>query len=321
MSEQKFDFSVFTTPRILYTEMDLTAPGTVGATGITANNDLRTSRDYLIDYIWIGDDGNYRLGGAANESGTQYLNVSWQISDRAPIVPQALIPLPILQNWWDCDRSHDPTVAAAGYPACNWFWRHTLRWVYNPGQTYRVDWQKNPTQAGAGIAVPLTVSPALTGVSLRTGHRRVFTATATIAAGPAVALNGPPQVGSINNPNTMGNIADEPYLIEGLGWNFGPDWWGTGDTRFLNWLYMKVVPSQGEPWSDVPVPLALYGIHQGIAHRGAFYKPPGGPILLKAGQSMIVTVQNTIPAVGIAQTVRAQIGLVGRTAPGYGSLY
>jgi hypothetical protein len=321
MSE-KFDFSVFTSPRILYTERDLTAPGTAGATIITDTNDLKASRDFLIDYIWIGDDGNYRLGGQVNESASQYLLVNWQIADRAPLVPQALVPASTLQNWWDCDRTQDPTLPAAGWPASTFTWRHTLRWVYNPSQSYRVDWQKNPGQGGVGIPVPLTIQPALAGVSLRTGHRRLFTGAVTIAAGPVGGINAAPQVGFLANPNTMGNISDEPYLIEGLSWNFGPDWWGTGDTRYLNWLYAKISPTQGEPWSDVPIPLAAYGIHQGIARRNVHYKPSGGPILVKAGQSVVFQVQNTMPNVGpVAQTVRVQIALIGRTAAGYGSLY
>lgn len=317
----KFDFSVFTHPRILYTERQLTPAGTADARATTDTNDLKASRDILFDYIWVGDDGNYKYSSILfNQSLLADLRVNWQIADRAPWFPQELVPACALQNWWDCDRTQVPTVPSFLYPQAVWFWRHTLRWVYNPAQQFRFDWQVRGSQGGG---IPPGLRPngidfglGMHGVSLRTGHRRLFGVGGNIPSGPGGPL-APPATGSFINPNAMGNISDEPYLIEGLGTVFDRQTWQNGDTRWLNWIYIKGVPTQGEPWSDVPIPLACYGIHQGIAQRGAFYKPPGGPILVKAGQSMVFQLEN----VNANEAMLAQIALIGRTAPGYGSLY
>jgi hypothetical protein len=315
MSEQNFDFSVFVHPRILYTEQELGPAGTESSRATTDTNDLKTSRDFLIDFIWIGNDGGYKYGGDYSADYGASIEVNAQIADRAPFFPQGLIAAFALQNWWDCDRTHNPVLPKFDYPQAVFLWRHTLRWVYNPAQSFRLDWQKQPSQLG-GIPVDLNLGVGLSGVSLRTGHRRLFGAGATIPAGPG-GFGTPPQTGSIIQPNTMGNIADEPYLIESTSFAFDPRTWAAQDARFLNWLYVKVVPTQGMPWSDVPVPLALYGIHQGIARRSVFYKPPGGPILMKAGQSMVFQLENQVAT----RIVLVQIGLIGRVAPGYGSLY
>ena len=148
MTEPKFDFSVFTSPRILYTELNLTAAAGALPRATTNFNDLKASRDMLIDYIYVGDDGTYATGSATiDQSNLQGLNVNWQIADRASFFPQALVPVMSMHNWWDCDRTQTygpaPAVAVAYLnPIGTLYWRNTLRWVYNPGQSFRVDWQK-----------------------------------------------------------------------------------------------------------------------------------------------------------------------------------
>lgn len=326
MGEKHFDWSVFTHPRILYTELALSIAA--GATPrLTTNfNDLKCSRDLLVDYIYIGDDGTFSSSPATpNQSNLQGLNINWQIADRAPYFPQGLVPVMTMHNWWDCDRTQsygpaqNPDVTFLN-PIGSLYWRHTLRWVYNPSQSFQVDWQKvgnNAAPPGAMPAVNLNVY--MYGVGLRTGNRRAFGAGGAVAAGP---IGGPAVVqnGQIVNPPLMSNVADEPYAIEGIGLPLDATWWqGVGanqDLRFFNYLKLKVSPTQGEPWSDVPIPMACYGVHMGLPMRGAWYKPPGGPILMKAGQAMTFDCQNTL-----ARNTQVQIALIGRTAPGYGSLY
>ena len=323
---EKFDFSVFCHPRILYTELNLTAAAGALPRSTTNFNDLKCSRDLLIDFIYIGDDGTYATGNVTvNQSNLQGLNVNWQIADRAAYFPQALVPVMAMHNWWDCDRTQ--TYGPAQNPAVdyltpigNLYWRNTLRWVYNPSQSFRVDWQKignNLGQAMPGVLLRVH----LNGIGLRTGHRRTFGDVTAIPAGPAAAAI---QTGQIVNPPLMSNISDEPYLIEGVSLPLDATWWpgigaGAGidqDLRYFNYLRLKITPTQGEPWSDVPIPMAIYGVHMGPAMRAAWYKPAGGPILLKAGQAITFDCQNTL-----ARATQVQIALIGRTAPGHGSLY
>lgn len=322
MPEQKFDFSVFTHPQILFTERFLAAGSDPVATDY---NDLKASRDFLIDWICIGDDGNYGTSFDINASNLQHLEVNWQIADRAPVFPAGLVPAAAFQTWWDCDRTQLPTLSSGFYPNSVFFWRHVLRWVFNPSQSFRIDYEMptpTNTQSFSDANVVKDIAVGIHAVGLRTGHRRVFGTGGTLNVSPQPGQ--PPVTGSLVAPNFTGNIADEPYLVEGIGWLFNDTWQqaapaGPGDTRWFSYLRLKFVPTQGQPWSDVPVPLWMYGVHQGPPQRSIWYKPPGGPILMKAGQSMIFQLRNegTVPS----QNMRAQIGLIGRVAPGYGSLY
>jgi hypothetical protein len=79
---------------------------------------------------------------------------------------------------------------------------------------------------------------------------------------------------------------------------------------------MKAAPSAGEGWSDKAIPLAVYALHQSVPGRWVTYKPTGGPMLMKAGQSFVARVRNT----SAQNQTNAQIALIGRTAPGIGSL-
>lgn len=314
MSEQKFDYSIFTRPRILYTECQLSPMGTEGASATTSTNDLRTTQDFLIDFICISADGDYLHGGPKHFNSLGYLYLNWQIAGRAPFFPQRLVPAFTMYNWWGGDAGHCPVVTPDVYPFAIYSWQHALRWVYHPGQSFRVDWQKRGS-AGGGIPVDVVLGVGLDGVSVRTGHRRIFWSDATIPAGPG-GIGAPPQVGSIVQPNAMGNISDEPYLIERFILTFPYDNWAGNDVRWLSWLYIKVVPSHGQPWSDVPVPLALYTLHQTTTRLKVPYKPPGGPILLKAGQAIVFQLENRSPG---NHEALVQIGLFGRVASSDGS--
>jgi hypothetical protein len=55
-------------------------------------------------------------------------------------------------------------------------------------------------------------------------------------------------------------------------------------------------------------------VHKGQPNRCAWYKPPGGPILLRKNNQMVFELQ-VLAALGFA--VNAQVALIGRVAPGY----
>lgn len=309
---EKHDFSVFNHPRIFFAERIVPRE----EVRFFEQNDLKTSRDFLIDYIWIGEDRYFGEGWDPpnnTPSIIRDININWQIVDRATVWPMDEFSVTNLQNYWDADRSWNP-CAPADTGFCSLLWRHALRWIYNPTQDVRIDWEAPGVPNGAGMLRPqLTIRPSMSGTSLKTGHRRVY----------GMDLIFPAQInpqqrfsGTASAPNTMGNLGDDPYAMEDFGFSTTSEW-DLGDLGWFNLLRMKVIPSQGEAWSDVPIPLAVYALHQSIsARRWVVYKPPGGPLLLKAGQSFVARVRNTN---GQLDT-QVQIALIGRTAPGIGSM-
>jgi hypothetical protein len=311
----KHDFSVFNHPRIFYAEKRVGAAASATQTAYFEQNDLKVSRDFLLDYIWIGEN-TFPYYANVDLSLIRSLMINWQIVDRAPIWPMEDFPVSTMQNHWEADRSWNPCgVRDSQDPQyCTLLTRHGLRWTYNPTNDVRIDWEVAGGQVNRRA---LTVNPMMIGTSLKTGHRRVFGLSITY---PATVAPTDVFSGTTSTPNTMGNLGDDPYLMEEFGFTTGSDWQTIlpatfGDLRWLNLLKMKVAPSQGEGWSDVAIPLAVYALHQSVAGRWVTFRPPGGPMLMKAGQSFVARIRNTS-----AFPTNAQIALIGRTAPGIGSL-
>lgn len=312
---EKHDFSVFNHPRIFFAERGVPH----GEVRFFEQNDLKTSRDFLIDYIWIGESRYSIEGwgglGTTTPSLIRNININWQIVDRAPIWPLDEFSVTSLQNYWDADRGWNPcSPADTGF--CTLLWRHALRWIYNPTQDVRIDWEALGANGGA-LRPQLTIRPAMAGTSLKTGHRRIYGMDLIYPAqtvAPTQRFSG-----TASAPNSMGNLGDDPYSIEDFGFST-TDEWDDGDLGWLSGpLRMKVIPSQGEAWSDVPLPLGVYALQQSIpAARWVTYQPTGGPLLLKAGQSFVARVRNA--GTLVSQDTFVQIALIGRTAPGIGSL-
>lgn len=308
VERKQTDFTLFTHPRILYTERAIDNTAVV----FVDQNALRTSRDMLIDYIWVSME-DYSVGGGGigpNNTQLQFLWLNWNISDRAQWFPEGVVPCQMLHNFWDCDMSVVPNLGA-GLCVPTYLWRHTLRWVYNPAQGMTINWAVPASNQQACPILPVKVG--LHGQSMRTGHRRLFEELVPFPASAGAAVAGTASV-----PQTFFNLGDDPYAIESFTWAPSLETFASGDMRVLHHYRMKVQPTWGDAWSEVPVPLILYGIHQGSVNRYVTYKPPGGPLLLKAGQSINWTLDFTRGPAQSPQNV--QIALIGRVAYGIGSL-
>lgn len=311
MPNEREEFMRFTHPRILYAEARVVA----GAPGIYLDqNQLRTSRDMLIDYIWLSEESASLDTGEKNLCLLHNLLVNWAISDRQAFYPHEGVPCGVLHNLWDAERTAipfnmfgDPIV----YPAV-FLWRHTVRWLLNPAQGIRVDWSLTPAQIQVGAIETGFVMHA---VGLKTGMRRLYGIRVPTPQGPPIGL--PPLAQTAASPTTAHNLGDEPYLVESTGIYFGKQWAANpdADTRWLNLLKYKVVPTWADAWSEVPLPVLMYGLQMGMPARSVIHKPAGGPIYLKAGQAVNFWAANT----GNVDT-NIQVALIGRVAYGVGSL-
>jgi len=314
MSDQsKVDFSTFVHPQMLFSERALAANGEV----FMNQNDLKTSRDFVVDYIWFSEYSLPDIGGVPGAQATliQDMWVNWAITDRAWWFPQDVVPAPYMQTHWDADRTQAANLAL-NLANPTFVWRHPLRWLYNPNQGVTVEWEDPGTIANSpGFPTPGGGLPGLgfgfNGFGLKTGRRRLFNMEWAIAAqgvGPA------PVIATASVPATMHNLGDEPYLIETTHLPM----FNTNllDQRWLNYYRMKVQPTWGNAWSELRVPFLMYGTSIGPNNRDCWYKPSGGPIYMKAGQSVNFRVQNR----SLFPTT-VQVGLIGRVAFGLGSVY
>lgn len=382
----------FTQPRIHYAEAFVLGtpviPGTpptfiAGAPGPTTyiNQEIyKVSRPTLIDYIGIteetlscngfcpmafGTPPQTYMTGIFPGAGGSFLNgirVNWWVTDR----PRAALRLRSPYEYDNyADRiGIDSTVSSAGWIDPAFVWKFRRPWTYRPGNSITIDWQYvtgewsavvvgGPTQ----INMPPNFPPLrliLSGVGVRTRHRRIFEFETPELPPPPPPTGVPPQAwdnasqGSFSEHEFIAQHTDEPYEIDTLTFQYVvrnpitaealeplPN-----DARMLNMLRVKVRPSQSEPFSDDAVPLILYGVDIGTPGRVAWYQPTGGPILLQPGQAIGWEIQSFLPPhdavapiappppppvqfsmpptpVGTPlQTVtRFQAALIGRTAP------
>jgi len=301
-SATKFDWSIFSHPRVLFAEQVLAT----GVQQIIQNDSLRTGRDMLVDYIHLSGE-DYSTGVAA--PGACFNNIifaNWWIQDRSRyyIQPVELIAID------NAPGSELGLVAAAwdaGVAVYSILYHHPVRWVYNPVQNVIVEWV-NP--ASLGLATNASnVNMELQGVGLVTGHRRLFHIVIPIAANAAGQVQG-----VVSNQQTMANAGDQPYLIEHTRFWFTTNApLGMTEPRHLKHIRVRVRPTQGDAWSDTTVPLAFYGVERRYDNSmHCIFKPSGGPVLLRKGQQMVVEMlQNT------GANVNLQVCLFGRCAPGY----
>lgn len=298
-------WSVFTWPRILYTEVAVANNATV----FVNSEDLRTGRDMLIDWIVVSEDTYATIGVlGANLSYLSALNVDWWITDRPHFAPQG----PILAAWLDNVYAREHTanpVQALTVGTAQYMTRHPLRWRYEAMQNIAIEWS-NPVSIVATGNLGVTVG--LPAVGVVTGHRRGFGLGFVFATNAVAATQG---IASVTG--TMANPGDQPYLVEGIAWMpSNAAWAALNDNRITNHVRMRVRPTQGDAWSDVPVPMIFYGVHKGQPNRAAWYAPAGGPLLLRRNQRVQLELFNN----GSGVNMLAQVAVIGRTAPGYPSV-
>jgi hypothetical protein len=182
---------------------------------------------------------------------------------------------------------------------------HPVRWLYNPMQNVAVEWLNPVSAAPTGV---LNTAFGMHAVGVVTGHRRSFFVPVQFTTN---ALGLTQNVAS--NTQTMGNPGDQPYLIENFLWSAnGVGWSNLNDTRVVNHLRTRIRPTSADAWSDLPVPVLFYGVHKGIPNRAVWYKPPGGPILLRKNQQVVFELANA----GAGFALNGQVALIGRVAPG-----
>ncbi len=315
----KIDWSVFRHPHFRFAEVVIAN----GARGFIDQHQLRVSRDTVIDYIMISEETYSVLGAgvpAANATLLDSLFVNWSLVDRADNSGQGLAPVEEFHNFHNADRSITPFAAA------NLGWGglrmdHTLPWIYNPTDTLTFE-MSIPTAPGGGGSInqSVVVDYVAHGVGLNSGLRRTYDVREITI--PQDAAAGPQVVVSTTNA-TASNLGTEPYKMLDFGVGFrrrtaagaATNWVAFPDTRYLNFLRLRVNPSLGESWSDVHVPLIFYGLNYSPPSRMIVHKPSGGPILLKAGQSMVFEFLNVS---GVSTNV--QVALMGRIAAGIGSV-
>lgn len=298
---------------------------------IAANDDdyidqeeLKVSRDMIVDFLAVSEETiteDDEAGSHANNSYIHYLGVNWQVTERPWWLPTNYAPMEVFSNWDGADRSGGGIFAgAAATLAANGRlqWDHWKEWLFQPHDTLRV--RVSAPLVSYNIPESVTLAFDFVGAGLKSGLRRSFQIDGINFAnfGPG----GVPHAQVYSNARNCDNLGDEPFVMTKMG-IVSPYDAARGDppndTRLLNHIRAKVTPSLGDSWSQVDVPLAFYGTHMSVPHRVAYHRPPGGPILLQAGQSVAFHIWNLTNG-GIAQAINVQVALIGRVAPGIGSI-
>lgn len=315
--------SRFTHPKILFGEVVVPLGG--AATELDQHV-LKASRDMIVDRIVISEETYSQEAGpaAAFASSTflHYLDVNWGVVERPRWAGEnTYTPIEVFHNV-PMDRSSGGIFNGGATQYAAWAvnrWRLERPWVYNPQDTLQID----VSHPGVALGFPsgMDFEFMLDGRGIASGLDRIFRIpNVRVPQAPANV----PFAQSFTSNRLASNLGDEHYLMGSFGW-MSPQRMATGagwpnDLRILNVLRAKVVPSIGDSWSDANIPLIFYGLDQALPGRVAVHKPFGGPIYLKAGQSMTFSFRfNTPPVLDPVQT-NVQVALIGAQAPGIGSV-
>lgn len=309
----KFTSKDFTQPKFILGEVE-SQFGTISY----INTELfKVSRPTLVDYIWIGEESYTVNGwplpaGVAVQTHTSFLTnlrVNWWVSDRGRTDLRLRIPT-IYDNYVDAERFVCTLPAAPGNAQVfgTLLYRFRQPWRYLPGSSFTVDFAYVTGDAVNNAGDTSITDVVFYGVGVRTRHRRIFEMQM-----PVVTMVGMPATtnvvtGSFTQPEFVSNVADEPYDLTEMQIRIFGAW---HDLRQLNMLRYRIVPGQGEPFSDDPIPILAYGVDQTPANRAVLYEPTGGPLLLEEGTSIGWEVQN----IHWGLDTRFQAVLVGRVAP------
>lgn len=320
------DWGKFNHPKIVFAEKVILA----GKSDTIQQNELKVSRDMVVDYLAISDDTFTTAPRITNPHQTflHWIGVNWSVVERSSWIPVGFGSIEEFHNFYEGDSTNVPIDPLTGNTLTMWGalrWRHSEPWVYNPIDTVSIDLVAPP--APVEVLGSRELSVFWDAVGLKSGGRRSFVIPRSAIPGQALGL---PFSQSFSAPQLASNLGDEAFKMQAMGIGFPGRTWcdsslgGPVDERLLNFYRMRVTPSIGDSHSDTPVPLVFYGIHQRPPWRLAIHKPVGGPIFLYAGQSIIFNIENNaIPInTGLDNPVdiNVQVALIGRTAPGIGSL-
>lgn len=322
MVEQKVpvNWKRFNHPKIVFAEKLIPA----GKVDTIQQHELKVSRDMVVDYLAISEETlTTPRGGGPFDTFLHWVGVNWGVVERATWQAIGFGSIEEFHNFYEGDKTNEP-INPFGNTRTMWGplrWRHSEPWLYNPIDTLSVD-ITTPVILPPGFEGIRELSVFFDGVGQKSGLRRGF----RIPCAP-INLQAPGQIfsQSFSAPQMASNLGDEPFKMQSVGVGFPGRYWceNTPDWRLYNFLRMRVTPSIGDSWSDTPVPLAFYGIHQGPPWRVAYHKPVGGPIFLYAGQSIVFQILNDATAANVGGEgidLNVQAALIGRTAPGIGSL-
>ncbi len=281
--------------------------------------DLKTSRDMIVDYLAISEETfsqNLVVAGGG-QTFLHQIDVSWGVIEKARWTPGNFYASADMFHNVPGDRTQAGILAGAiGTAAWGKIgYYHAEAWPYNPIDTLSVDATRPANPAGFGTVNNNVFNLQFDGVGVRTGQRRIFQIPnvmfgQSLAAAPAVSV-------PFSNNQQAANLGSQTHMMTGFAITVAnrvaaPD----ADLRELNHLRLRITPSIGDSWSQVPIPLAFYGVHMSLPYRVAFHKPAGGPIYLHAGQSIAFDVFNR----DVAQATNIQVAVIGRVAPGIGAI-
>jgi hypothetical protein len=315
------DWHKFNHPKIVFAEKVILA----GRSDTIQQNELKVSRDMVVDYLAISDDTfttEPRVAGP-HQTFLHWIGVNWGVVERSTWIPIGFGSIEEFHNFYEGDSTNVPIDPLTGDTRTMWGalrWRHSEPWAYNPIDTLSIDLAA--PQAPIAIGGVRELSVFWDAVGLKSGSRRSF----VIPRSPFLPQGlGVPFSQSFSAPQLASNLGDEAFKVQSVGLGFPERAWCQTppvDERLLNFYRMRVTPSIGDSWSDTPVPLVFYGIHQRPPWRLAIHKPVGGPIFLYAGQSIIFNIKNNATVANVDEDVNinVQVALIGRTAPGIGSL-
>ena len=306
----------FVHPLVLFAERVATAGQQVAIT----QEALKTSRDMIIDYIAISEESlssGVVLAGAG-QTYLHYLDVNWGIVEGARWLPgNSFGNIETFHNYV-ADRSSGGIMNFANVLVA-WGglrWKHSEPWIYNPIDNLTIDFLRPAMPAGIAQAAAEPLRVSFSGVGQKTGLRRDSEVQGINV--PQALGGAAPLPGTFSDNQRANNIGTDPIFMTDMSVSFPNRQGGGGawnaDIRLLNHFRMRVVPSVGDGWSRVQVPLIFYGVDMSPPYRVAYHKPEGGPIALEAGRKIAFDIVNNS-----AVTTNIQVALIGRIAPELGS--
>ena len=305
----------FRTPLILFAEQVL-IPGQQ----VEINQDaLSASRDMIVDYLAISEDSvstDIPVVGLG-QTYLHMLDVNWGVVEGSKWLPG--------NNFGRMELFHNHVGDRGAGGIMDWAnrfaawgclrWKHPEPWVYNPIDNVTAEILKPPMTPLVPLLAAEPLRAVFGGVGQKTGLRRSYE-----IQGINIPAGQPLFTQPFSDIQRCNNVGTDPCFMTDLsitfpnrqaliaGWN--------ADIRLLNHFRMRVVPSVGNGWSNVHVPMIFYGVDMSPPYRVAYHKPEGGPIALEAGRKIVFdVVNNTQQFAPPGVNLNVQVAIIGRVRP------
>lgn len=256
-------------PRILYAEAQF-APGQRAA--FPSSPQLKPADDMEIEAIWFAADDLNTLAPVDD-----LLRVNFSAKGWPPTTPGSQPVRSTLLGTLPADRTH--TIAQVVTSAQAWYWRfrYPYRILKDGGFVLQV--QNTIVAAGAVNRDSIAFGAHCVGRDEVPHKPRVL-----VCEGDALrAAVAPQSIGGIGAIAAGSNMNDGREELDVLGVSFA---------RLVNvqavnqgilpnprLVYVQVRPVGKDQWSEVPVPLAAYGVHRMPDDSGTFWVPGAGLVL------------------------------------------